>query len=414
MKTTRSLGLLLCGVVAACGGGSTGEWSGTVTDSAGVAIVSNPTTGVWRGGQAWRVEESLLIGTTDGDPNYQFGAIVSLDVDASGRIYVLDQQAQNVRVYDADGTYLRTIGRPGSGPGELSLGAGAVLVGPGDTIFVPDAMQQRVNRFLPDGTEAGSFPLPMTAGLAIKWTHLPGGRFAQESRPLPMPMPGQQAAANAHVVLVRGTDGAVLDTLLRLPEGKTFQMQGSTPQIRLFEPEPVWDVWPDGSTVSASNADYRIEVRGPDGRLARVIKRSFDRTRVTEDDQQKIRKAMESLFDQQGVPPMVRQQLMQAISFADHYPAFYNVAAGPERSIWVQQGQTAETAAATGSFNPEDLGAAEWDVFDADGRFLGVVRFPERYRPVRFIGNDIYGVWRDELDVQHVMRLRIVGIDAVG
>lgn len=412
MRTLRSVGLLLCGAVAACGGGSAGEWGGTVTDSAGVAIVSNPAAGVWRGSNGWRVEETLRIGATDGDPNYQFGAIVGLDVDGDGRIYVLDQQAQNVRVYDANGAYLRSIGRPGNGPGELSPGAGAVLVGPGDTLFVPDAMQQRVNRFLPDGTAAGSFPLPMTGGLAIRWAHLPGGRFAQETRPIPIP--GQQNATNVHAVLVRGTDGAVLDTLLRLPEGQSFRMQGGAPQIRIFEPEPVWDVWPDGSAVSAVNTDYRIEVRAPDGRLVRIVKRPFDRSPVTESDQQKIRRAMESVFEQQGVPPIVRQQLVQSIGFADHYPAFYIVAAGPEWTIWVQHGQTAETAAASGTLNPEDLGAPEWDVFDADGRYLGVVRFPERFRAMRFIGNDIYGVWRDELDVQHVMRLRVIGINPVG
>lgn len=411
MRTARSVGPLLCLALAACGGAA-GEWAGAVTDSAGVAIVKNPETGMWRGSSRWRVEETLRIGTTEGDPNYQFGAIVSLDVGEDGSIYVLDQQAQNVRVYDANGVYVRTIGRPGSGPGELSQAAGAVLVGRGDTIFVADGMNQRVNRYLPDGTPAGSFPLPMNAGLAIRWAHLPGNRFAQESRPIPMPMQGQQGTSGAHVVLVRGTDGAVLDTLLWLPEGKTFQFQGGNAQIRLFEPEPVWDVWPDGSTATAVNTDYRIEIRGPDGRLERIVKRQFERVPVTESDKQAIREAMDKLFEQQGVPAMVRQQLVQAISFADNYPAFYTMMAGPESTLWVQLGQTAADVAAAGTLNVQDLGAPEWDVFDANGRYLGVVRFPERYRPIRFVGNDVYGVWRDELDVEHVMRMRVIGITA--
>jgi hypothetical protein len=35
---------------------------------------------------------------------------------------------------------------------------------------------------------------------------------------------------------------------------------------------------------------------------------------------------------------------------------------------------------------------------------------PQRFSPRLFHGDRIYGVWRDDLDVQYVMRLRIRGI----
>jgi hypothetical protein len=57
----------------------------------------------------------------------------------------------------------------------------------------------------------------------------------------------------------------------------------------------------------------------------------------------------------------------------------------------------------------EDVGSPDWDVFDAQGRFLGVVNTPAGFTPRVFGGDKIYGVWRDELDVQYVVRLRIVG-----
>jgi hypothetical protein len=66
-------------------------------------------------------------------------------------------------------------------------------------------------------------------------------------------------------------------------------------------------------------------------------------------------------------------------------------------------------------FNIQDLGAPDWDVFDADGRYLGVVSMPQRFSPRGLREDKVYGVWRDELDVQYVTRLRIVGIpDAEG
>ena len=57
----------------------------------------------------------------------------------------------------------------------------------------------------------------------------------------------------------------------------------------------------------------------------------------------------------------------------------------------------------------EEAGSPDWDVFDREGRFLGVVTMPPRFRPSLFLDDTIYGVWRDELDVQYVVRLRIVG-----
>jgi hypothetical protein len=60
----------------------------------------------------------------------------------------------------------------------------------------------------------------------------------------------------------------------------------------------------------------------------------------------------------------------------------------------------------------QDLGSSEFDVFDAEGRYLGMVAMPDRFTPLRFVGDAVYGVWQDELDVQYVVRLRIGGMPA--
>jgi len=51
----------------------------------------------------------------------------------------------------------------------------------------------------------------------------------------------------------------------------------------------------------------------------------------------------------------------------------------------------------------------DWDVFDPIGRYLGVVTTPGRFDRMVIRGDEIYGRWRDELDVPYVVRLRIVG-----
>ncbi len=46
---------LLGWIGAACGGGES-RWAGTITDSAGVTIVSNPAEGIWTEAERWTVE----------------------------------------------------------------------------------------------------------------------------------------------------------------------------------------------------------------------------------------------------------------------------------------------------------------------------------------------------------------------
>ena len=54
--------------------------------------------------------------------------------------------------------------------------------------------------------------------------------------------------------------------------------------------------------------------------------------------------------------------------------------------------------------------APDYDVFDAEGRFLGEVAMPPRFMPQLFRGDKIYGRWRDDLDVHYVMVLKIEGL----
>src|SRR5690606_17353198 len=210
--------LLLVAVTACSSGESAGDgtWAGSVVDSAGIAIVRNPDRGVWTAEQRWTVEEQLRIGAEEGDANLQFGQLVSLDLDSEGNIYTLDQMGQRVQVFDASGEYVRTLGRPGSGPGEFSQVASAVLVTPGDTITVPDLMLQRATRFTPEGEHATDFPLPMTEGVALKWVMSPDGRIVQQTRE--MPVPGNtDVPIGGGVLLTRDASGSIQDTLVALP-----------------------------------------------------------------------------------------------------------------------------------------------------------------------------------------------------
>lgn len=76
-------------------------------------------------------------------------------LDAAGNIYVSDKQGGNVRVYNSTGGYLRTIGSPGSNPGEFSQPSGVTMAG--SSLFVVDSGNDRVQRFTTGGTFETTF-----------------------------------------------------------------------------------------------------------------------------------------------------------------------------------------------------------------------------------------------------------------
>jgi len=396
-----------------CGGGETGgAWTGTVADSAGITIVSNQREEMWTPSDRWTLTEVLRIGAIEAEPAYMFGQIIGIGVTSDDRIFVLDQQAQELRLFGADGNHLGSFGGPGSGPGELSPQAAPVLIGRGDTVFVPDMANQRVNRYAPDGTEAGSYRLSLEGGLPAAWAARPSGQIVNQIRPFVLPnQPGADTidvTAQMDAIVARDSEGAPLDTLLTMPSGKTLDLQAGT--ATFFLAEPTWALAGEDKLLFGVNDQYSIQVFGPSGQLERIVRMPLERTPVTDADIGAFMGILEEAWLNAGVPESALPTVRSRVSFAEFFPAYMRFLSGPEGTIWVQQ------LVAPASLSPEELedynpllsiGASDWDVFDAEGRFLGVVSTPPSFMPLLFKGRKIYGVWGDELDVQHVMVLEI-------
>jgi len=399
----------LAAVLSACGGDSTAsnnEWAGSMTDSAGVTIVSNPTSPTWSSDEAWTLEEVLLIGEAAGDADYQFGQIAGLGVTSDGSIFVLDQQAQRVMVYDPDGVYQRSIGRPGSGPGEFGPAANALLVGRGDTVIVPDLANQRINIIPIDG-EPSSFAIQMEQGIPMRFDLLESGDIVAQRRALNLP--NQDAVAN-DLIATQAYDGTILDTLLTPKRGDSFTFTSDRPQFRIFAPEPVWTVLGGNRLAFATNNAYRIEVFGADGILERIVTRAHELRPVTEAHKRTLDRLIRAQFETAGAQ---LDLLMDGVSYEDTWPAFTQLRAGPDGTLWVQRVRYLGdlTDEELESFNPTlDQGSATWDVYDSEGRYLGAIELPDRFTPFTVVGNRLYGVHRDEFDVQYVVVLRINGV----
>jgi hypothetical protein len=77
-------------------------------------------------------------------------------VDAEGHVYIVDESDTSIKVFDADGKYLRTIGRKGSGPGEFGQISDLALL-PDGRLLVTDFETRRTSFLSPTGEFLSSF-----------------------------------------------------------------------------------------------------------------------------------------------------------------------------------------------------------------------------------------------------------------
>ena len=81
----------------------------------------------------------------------QFIFPVAIEYDDAGNLYVAEYGGHDrVQKFAPDGTFLLQFGSPGSGPGEFQRPSGLQIAG--DTVWVADAINNRVHRFATDGT----------------------------------------------------------------------------------------------------------------------------------------------------------------------------------------------------------------------------------------------------------------------
>ena len=80
--------------------------------------------------------EDLRLGKVDGTGPDVLGRVAAIEVDATGRIYVLDAPNARVVVFDSTGAVIRTIGRKGQGPGELEFPTRMTWARPNELVVI--------------------------------------------------------------------------------------------------------------------------------------------------------------------------------------------------------------------------------------------------------------------------------------
>lgn len=394
MPILPALALLALALLTACADDAPLERANRVVlrDSAGVAVIESAAP-AWAEGEGWTVDaEPLLDLAKSGEgPDHEFFRATDANRLSDGGVVVADDGDDEIRVFSPEGDHLRTLGRPGDGPGEFRR-LRQVMALPGDSILAYDYWQSRATLFAPDGSvarvvtmEEAYRPRPLypvaSGGYVGESSDFTG--FGDELGLHRMPSP----------VVRFADDGAVVDTLSTLAgyESVVFSRGDA---VALWGKEGHLHV--RGDTVYLGTADsLAYEVRSEDGRLLRRVRvPGYDLTLSAEE----IEAERQTLVpDDPSQLDAIGREILDRQPVRTHRPGYQRMVVDALGYVWL--------GAYQGRHERDE--PRDWRVFAPDGEWLGVVTLPPRFRVFRIGPEWILGRRADELDIQHIQLLRL-------
>lgn len=318
-------------LVLACGGGS----GGPVDVPAGSdTLVLVPTD---------------TIGIEIGDSNYVFGMIWQARMDALGRILVLDNQLCQIRAYSADGGYIGSAGRKGSGPGELQFPIGMATLSDGGVAVVDPLAASVVfydSALAYSGSLSGFFPSP-----PMRLAGADSGSFVG----LQLSINEDGGATMIRTNLGRWRDSTEPDLVFM---GTDTQMEGGE-GIRLQGPEYVVDAAGDGRVAAAlsSTGQYRIDCFDRNGTTLFTIEEEWQPVAKTEEELARGTMAVAITMGDGGASAESRE----VEDTEPYHTAITDVFFGPEGELWVRIGSES---------------IPTFRRYDREGRFTGLAIVP--------------------------------------
>ena len=342
----------------------------------------------------------LQFGSLEGDePNMTFGDLRGVQAASDGTIYLLDQQAAEVRVFDSSGEYLRTIVRRGEGPGEIGDANGIFLSG--DTLlWIHDTRHWAIIGVNPMGEEVGQFVKPvMSYGYIWDGVFDDRGRYWRttthgDDDPGYPPPPGLSLWSERRYYKSYELSSGTTDSVY-VGEASYQSYAYTTPAGWGFLPFPfeageLIEVNPSGGFWRAHTASYRIVRTGEGGDTLVVIEAGLPVQRVTTVDRSAY---VESIVEDR--PQLRREAEEVAALMPDIKPVLEGLFVDDEGRLWVERATPRDTP-------------AFYDRYSEDGEYLGSVRLAfEPAGPIRVQHGKIYTWVVDEFEVPYVVRASV-------
>ncbi|HYR12316.1 MAG TPA: hypothetical protein VEQ60_31300 [Longimicrobium sp.] len=359
----------------------------------------------------WRVEPAARAGTGEGAG--ALTPISDLTVGRDGTLYVSQPQEHVVKIYRADGRYLRSLGREGEGPGEFAQPT--TLGWRGDSLWVADPAQARISLFRPDGTFVRAITFSHASQVTEGRTNIPAYLLSDGSvlgwwqAPLQLLSQGRPVSSP----MVRFTPrGEPINVMARRESrnefGEIVEGNSRTYFPQAFTDSPLEAVAPDGSGVvivrrdaatRAGRTTFHVRRMDASGRV--TLSRNYSYVPIPLSSAAVDRALDEhesALGDTRIRTPeaaVLRRELRRHLYRPRFLPPVTALVLGRDGTIWLRR---------------EELGRpmAWWHVLDPGGRIIGRAWVPARLS-VRYADRtQLWGIEHDELGVPTLVRFRIV------
>ena len=343
--------------------------------------------------EQWDLEPAFQVGELDGPDAEVFQSVASLALAEDGSLWVADgggSGAQDIRVFDAEGSHVRTVGREGQGPGEFQTLHSLTWVG-ADTLAALDPGNARIGLLDREGEWLGQwryeanitgpsrlirfYPAARDEAYAyhVTWGEGTGGGTVRSLVPLPPDAPRDTLA-------LPDEDSPVPTAVLCEQEGiiRSFAIHAAGRWLD----QPV----PGGRLARAWGPEYWVEIRDPDGEVDHALRRDPDPAPV---DPEAWEEAMASYFDfrdehgASGCDPADPDP-------PDHRPALRELLTDRDGALWLEV---------------EDAQGRRFDIYDPDGELVAEVPdVPERNEgvPPSIADDRLALVTADDLGVERV------------
>lgn len=333
--------------------------------------------------------------------------VADVTVGSDGSVYVAQAQDRSVRVFPADGSRPRTIGRGGRGPGEFRAPAAAGWRG--DTLVVADPYASRLLGFTSDGHSVfthtyaalpGFLPRALLANGSALGYRLPLSKDIVEGRQTDTELMTAAATVGQPRVIARlplrhNTARVVIGSGEGRSEAYFPQPFGDSD---LYDVDPLgrWIVSVSRPVTTGKRGTFAITWRAPDGRVLRSVTVPYAATKLPgamlRDTTTHYAEALTNAF------PTVTTARMVALVRGSLYvpgnlPPVTAILSGADGTTWLRRAGAA--------------GAATWMVFDARGRQVAYVTVPQGIEVVAAKGSSVWGVIRDANDVPFVARFAL-------
>lgn len=407
--------MLIVPAIAALKAPSSPAGAQQVRDSAGVRIVTHPATA--RPRATWRLDAQplLQIGGAGGTGPTEFSEIWDASRTRDGGVVVSDEPEMELRVFDARGQFIRTMGRKGSGPGEFYQIKDVMVYG--DTIYAIDT-RRGTAVFLVDGTFV-RHPAPPSLSPyhpIEAWGSLPDGSAVVTAAGGGSEMRAEYERFGTRIemrgLFVIAGDARSAKLLEVVPTYEHFRANDGPPggETVVFAPMFSAATFPDGLCVGRP-VRYEIRCLDLEGKVRQIIRRDVPVVRVTKTARDAVIAARSKVGPTTGghARPTAAQQEQMALKtpFADTYPAYDWLFPGRDGVLWVADHDMERSTRPY--WEPAPAGSMRrWNTFSRDGVWLAQIDLPSGFL-MKEAGRDyVLGVIRDEDGVPSLVMYRLL------